>query len=83
MSSFAWMITLVLLLTALGTLALALVTIKFYWGERGTPPPTGEQRRLQKKKELELRAKQIEISEKNKWKTRSNSFWDNRKNSSN
>jgi hypothetical protein len=52
MSSFAWMIVLVLLLTALGTLALLLTTLKYYWGERGKPPLTGEARRLQKQEEL-------------------------------
>ena len=71
-----------LLLTAIGTLTLVLVTVKFYWGERGTPPLTGEQRRLQKEKELKIRAKQIESSQKNPWKPRSRKFWDNRKNSS-
>ncbi len=83
MSSFAWIITLVLLLTVLGTLTLVFITVKFYWGERGTPPPTGEQRRIQKENELKLRAKQIEHSEKNPQKTRSKIFWDNRKSSSN
>jgi hypothetical protein len=82
MSSFAWTIILVLLLTGLGTLTLVFITVKFYWGERGTPPLTGEQRRLQKEKELQIRAKQIEHSQKNPRKPRSTSFWDNRKNSS-
>lgn len=82
MSSFAWMIFLVLLLTVLGTLALLLTTIKFYWGERGKPPITGEERRLQREEELRKRARQIERSKKNPWKTRSDNFWDNRKSSS-
>lgn len=82
MSNFAWMIVLVLLLTALGTLALVLTTLKYYWGERGKPPLTGEERRLQKEVELRRRAAQIEHSKKNPWKTRSDTFWDNRKNSS-
>lgn len=82
MSSFAWMIFIVLLLTVLGTLSLLLVTVKYYWGARGTPPLTGEQRRLQKEEELRLRAKQIARSKKNPWKKRSSSFWDNRKSSS-
>lgn len=80
MSGFAWMIILVLLLTLLGSLTLILVTVKFYWGERGKPPLTGEEKRRQKEAELQLRAKQIEQSKKNPWKTRSSSFWDNRKN---
>lgn len=81
MSAFVWMILIVLLLTALGTFVLAFLTIKFYWGERGKPPLTGEQRRKQKEKELKLRAQQIEYSEKNPWKPRKSSFWDNSKES--
>ncbi|HVE56942.1 MAG TPA: hypothetical protein VNB22_08935 [Pyrinomonadaceae bacterium] len=81
MSSFAWIITLTLVLTALGTLVLLLITLKYYWGARGTPPVTGEERRLQKEAELILRAKQIEQSKKNRWETRSSDFFDNRKSS--
>lgn len=81
MSSFAWMITLVLILTALGTLVLLLITLKYYWGERGTPPATGEQRKKQKEEEIILRAKQIEHSQKTRWETRSSNFFDNRKSS--
>ena len=79
MSSFAWIIVLVLLLTLLGTSALVFVTIKYYWGERGTPPLTGEERRRQLEEELRLRAKQIEHAEKNPVVTRKPSFWDNTK----
>lgn len=79
MSSFAWMIFLVVLLTALGTGILAFITVKYYWGARGTPPLTGEQRRRQKEEELRLRAKQIEYAEKHPIKTRSPEFWDNTK----
>jgi hypothetical protein len=79
MSSFAWMILLVLMLTALGTLALVFVTVKYYWGERGAPPLTGEQRRRQREDELRLRAKQIERAEKNPVTPRRPDFWDNTK----
>jgi hypothetical protein len=79
MSSFAWIIILVLLLTLLGTAALVLVTVKYYWGERGAPPATGAERRRQKEEELKLRAKQIELAERNPVKTRKPSFWDNTK----
>ncbi|HEY0428777.1 MAG TPA: hypothetical protein VGC76_13430 [Pyrinomonadaceae bacterium] len=79
MSNFAWIIVIVLILTALGSLTLFFITIKYYWGVRGAPPPTGEARRSQKEEELRLRAKQIELSEKNPRETRSSSFWDNRK----
>lgn len=81
MSNFAWIITLTLILTALGTLVLLLITLKYYWGARGTPPATGEERRLQKEEELRLRAKQIEQSQQTRWETRSNDFFDNRKSS--
>lgn len=79
MSSFAWMIILVLILTLLGTATLVFITVKFYWGERGKPPLTGEERRRQREEELRLRTKQIEYSKKNPRKTRKGSFWDNRK----
>jgi hypothetical protein len=81
MSSFAWIITLTLILTALGTLVLLLITLKYYWGARGTPPATGAERRLQKEEELRLRAKQIERSRNTRWETRSSDFFDNRKSS--
>lgn len=68
-----------LLLTALGSVTLLWVTIKYYWGERGTPPPTGEKRRQQLKEEMELRRKQIEYSEKHPREPRNPNFFDNRK----
>ncbi len=82
MSNFAWMIVLVLILTVLGTLILVFITVKFYWGERGTPPLTGAERRRQRELELRLRAKQIEHTKQHPWEPRSSSFWDNQKNSS-
>jgi hypothetical protein len=83
MSSFAWMIILTLILTVLGALVLLLITVKYYWGERGTPPATGAERRRQKEEEMRLRAKQIEHSRRTRWETRSADFFDNRKNRSN
>lgn len=82
MSGFAWIFIIVLTLTLLGTGALLLFTLKYYWGERGKPPLKGEERKRQKEEELKLRAAQIEHSKKNPWKTRSPKFWDNRKSSS-
>jgi hypothetical protein len=79
MSNFAWMIVLVLILTIVGSLTLVFITVKYYWGERGAPPLTGAERRRQREEELRLRAKQIELSKKNPWKPRSQSFLDNRK----
>lgn len=82
MSSVAWLIFLVVLLTAAGSLTLGFITVRYYWGERGTPPPKGEARRQQKELELRQRARQIELIEKRPRPLRSPSFWDNRKNSS-
>jgi hypothetical protein len=81
MSSFAWIIVLTLILTAIGTAVLLLVTLKYYWGERGTPPATGEERKKQRAEELTRRAKQIEHSRQTRWETRSSDFFDNRKSS--
>ena len=79
MSSFAWMIITVLVLTLLGTSTLVFITVKFYWGERGKPPVTGAERRRLKEEELQLRAKQIELAKKNPIATRKSSFWNNSK----
>lgn len=79
MSSLAWMIILVLLLTVLGSLTLLFITVRYYWGDRGTPPARGEERRRQKEEEMRLRAKQIEHAEKTPVRPRNPNFWDNRK----
>lgn len=79
MSSFAWMIIIVLILTLIGTLTLVSITVKFYWGERGKPPLTGEAKRRQKEEELQIRAKQIERAKQNPIPTRKSDFWDNSK----
>jgi hypothetical protein len=79
MSNAALIAIIVLALTLLGTLALAFVTIKYYWGDRGTPPLTGDERRRQKQEELRLRAKQIERAAQQPVKTRKLDFWDNTK----
>lgn len=79
MSPLGWILVVVGALTLLGSSVLLFVTMKYYWGERGSPPLTGEERRLEKEKELELRAKQIERAESNPIKTRKPDFFDNRK----
>lgn len=79
MSGLTGVIILVVILTLLGTLTLVFVTVKFYWGERGTPPPTREERRVMREEELRLRSKQIEHSKNNPIVTRKASFWDNSK----
>ena len=68
-----------LTLTLAGSAALFIVTVKYYWGERGTPPATGDERRRQREREIALRAKQFEKSSSNPIKPRKPSFWDNSK----
>ncbi|HEY0426594.1 MAG TPA: hypothetical protein VGC76_02190 [Pyrinomonadaceae bacterium] len=51
MSNWAWLILLVIALTVLGLAALGLITKHFYWGSRGTPPLSSEQRRLQREEQ--------------------------------
>jgi hypothetical protein len=79
MSSFSWMIVIVLILTLLGTVTLVFITVKYYWGERGKPPVTGDERRRLREEELRLRAKQVELAKRNPIATRKSSFWDNGK----
>jgi hypothetical protein len=81
MSSFSWIIILVLLLTLVGSLALLFVTLKYYWGDRGTPPLTGAERRQQKEEELRKRERQIEYARLHPREPRSLDFFDNRKRS--
>ncbi|MEO5859522.1 MAG: hypothetical protein ABIR33_11300, partial [Pyrinomonadaceae bacterium] len=79
MSPTTIIILIVLLLTVLGSAVLLFITVKYYWGERGSPPATGEARRTQKEEELRLRRKQIEYAETHPRDTRSPDFLDNRK----
>jgi hypothetical protein len=79
MSNFAWLIVIVLILTVLGSATLIITTLKYYWGERGRPPLSREERRRQREMELRLRAKQIEWSKNNPRETRRSSFWNNSK----
>lgn len=79
MSSLTWIIIIGILATILGLLVLILPILKFYWGERGTPPLTKEERKRLREEELRLRAKQIERSKNNPIVTRNSSFFDNRK----
>lgn len=78
-SSFAGVIFVVLLLTLIGSGALLFVTLKYYWGERGKPPATGEERRRQHAEELKLRARQFEYARLNPHQPRNPNFWDNTK----
>jgi hypothetical protein len=79
MSSFGWILALVIMLTLLGTLTLVFITVNFYWGERGAPPLTGEERKRQLEEELRLRQKQIEHAEQHPVVTRKPDFFDNTK----
>ena len=79
MSGFAWIIIIVLALTLLGTGTLIFITVKYYWGERGTPPLKGEERRRQREEEIRRRAKQLEYARQNPIATRKSDFWDNSK----
>ena len=74
-----WLLILVGALTFLGSATLLFITVKYYWGDRGRPPLTGEERRRQKELEVELRRKQIERASKTPVTPRSTSFLDNRK----
>lgn len=79
MHSLFWIIAVAGVLTLIGSAVLVFITVRYYWGDRGTRPLTGEARRLQKEEELRLRAKQIEYSEKHPRQDRSPDFLDNRK----
>ena len=81
MSNWTLILLIVLTLTALGTLTLVFITVKFYWGARGTPPLVGDARKIQKQEELRQRAAQIEHSKKNPIKKYSRTFWDKDNNS--
>lgn len=83
MSNFAWILVLVLILTLLGSGILFFITSRYYWGVRGTAPPTREERKRLREEELRLRAKQIEYAETHKWATRGDNFFDNTKGSAN
>jgi hypothetical protein len=79
MSNLAWLIILVLLLTLIGTATLVFITVKYYWGDRGTPPATGAERRRLKEEELRRRAAQIEHAKEHPIPDRKPGFWDNTK----
>lgn len=79
MSNFGWIIFIVVILTFVGSATLAVVTLKYYWGDRGRPPLSGAEKRRQREEELKLRAKQIEYSQRNPIAPRKPQFWDNSK----
>ena len=79
MSGLMGILLIVGILTVLGAGTLLFITVKYYWGERGTPPLKREQRRQAREVELRLRAKQIEYSKTHPIVTRKGSFFDNGK----
>ncbi|MBA2621393.1 MAG: hypothetical protein H0U87_09355 [Acidobacteria bacterium] len=56
MSNYLLMILIVLALTVLGVLTLVFITVKYYWGERGAPPPSAAERKR-------LREEQMRVSQ--------------------
>lgn len=69
-----------LIATFFGLVLLVVPIIGFYWGPRGKPPATKEERKKMREEELKMRAEQIERSKNTKIVTRKPSFWDNSKN---
>ncbi|MDQ3321658.1 MAG: hypothetical protein M3525_04255 [Acidobacteriota bacterium] len=55
MRNYIWMILIVAALTLVGILTLGSMVVRYYWGERGTPPPSTEERR--RLRELEEHAR--------------------------
>lgn len=51
------MILIVAALTLVGILTLGLMTVRYYWGERGAPPLSKEERRIKEEKERARRAR--------------------------
>jgi len=57
MRNYIWMILIVAALTLVGILTLGLMTVRYYWGERGAPPLSKEERRLKVEEERARRAR--------------------------
>jgi hypothetical protein len=64
MSNFVWIILIVGCLTFVGIVIQSFLVLRYYWGERGTPPPNREERRRLREKEFDTRQRQR--PEKNK-----------------
>ena len=58
MSNYVWMILIVGCLTFAGIVIQSFLVLRYYWGERGTPPPCREERKRLREKELDLRRQQ-------------------------
>ena len=79
MSGMGLFYALILVLTVVGSGTLLFITVKYYWGERGTPPLSGAARKLQREQEMKLWTKQIEFARAHPRKLRKPDFWDNSK----
>lgn len=52
MHNYLLMFLIVLALTALGVSTLLFITVKYYWGERGTPPLSAAERKLLREEKM-------------------------------
>jgi hypothetical protein len=52
------MILIVGCLTFVGIVIQSFLVLRYYWGERGTPPPNREERRRLREKEFDMRQRQ-------------------------
>ena len=67
MHNYLSMILIVLALTVLGVLTLLFITVKYYWGERGTPPlSAAERKRLREDKMRRGQEQQSHLEEQRK-----------------
>lgn len=54
MNNYLSMILIVLALTVLGVLTLLFITVKYYWGERGTPPLSAAERKRLREEQMRV-----------------------------
>lgn len=67
MNNYFSMILIVLALTVLGVITLGFITVKYYWGERGAPPPSAaERKRLREGKMQAGQERQKHLDEQQK-----------------
>lgn len=54
MHNYLWMFLIVSALTVLGVLTLVFITVKYYWGERGTPPLSAAERKRLREEQMRI-----------------------------